>query len=251
MLLALHQVKESSTMTQWSTYSEKFNNTTPREQYLIIASGLVAIVFILYSLFMDESIQRIETLNKQVLQTQQSNANMQSSIQVLEQALREDPNIALQKELLQYQAKLGGIDEKLLALTSDLIDPIQMRYALIKLLKLQKGVKLLSFEVLPASPVSDDKVQTAAKNDNKKDEIATVRVDATQAHTKQLHLYRHGIKIKLQGQYFQLKDYLTQLESLSWKFFWQEFDYQLKAYPLSELEIEIYSLSTSKEFIGV
>lgn len=236
-------------MAQWSTYSEKFNKTTPREQYLIIASGLVAIVFILYSLFIDESIQRIETLNKQVLQTQQSNTNMQSSIQLLEQALREDPDIALQKELLQYQAKLGGIDEKLLTLTSDLIDPIQMRYALIKLLKLQKGVKLLSFEVLPARSVSDDKVQTAAKNNNKKEEIVTVKVNAT--HTKQLHLYRHSIKIKLKGQYFQLKDYLTQLESLSWKFFWQEFDYQLKAYPLSELEIEIYSLSTSKEFIGV
>jgi len=38
---------------------------------------------------------------------------------------------------------------------------------------------------------------------------------------------------------------------LSWKFFWQEFNYQLKEYPVSELEIEMYSLSTKREFIGV
>tara|TARA_R110000744_G_scaffold76431_10_gene151482 strand:- start:4818 stop:5519 length:702 start_codon:yes stop_codon:yes gene_type:complete len=233
-------------MTQWLAYSEKFNSTTPREQYLIIASGMVAIVFILYSLFLDESIQRIEKLNQQVLQTQQSNENMQNSIQILEQALREDPNIALKKELSQYQAKLGSVDEKLLALTSDLIDPIQMRYALIKLLKLQKGVKLLSFEVLPANPVTENKAEA-----DKANKITTVKVDDVQSQPKQLRLYRHGIKIKLQGQYFELKDYLNQLESLSWKFFWQEFDYQLKAYPVSELEIVIYSLSTSKEFIGV
>ncbi|ASP47415.1 type II secretion system protein GspM [Cognaticolwellia beringensis] len=233
-------------MTQWLAYSEKFNSTTPREQYLIIASGMVAIVFILYTLFLDESIQRIEKLNQQVLQTQQSNENMQNSIQILEQALREDPNIALKKELSQYQAKLGSVDEKLLALTSDLIDPIQMRYALIKLLKLQKGVKLLSFEVLPANPVTENKAEADQAN-----KITTVKVDAVQSQPKQLRLYRHGIKIKLQGQYFELKDYLSQLESLSWKFFWQEFDYQLKAYPVSELEIVIYSLSTSKEFIGV
>ena len=62
-------------MSQWLTYSEKFNNTTPREQYLIIASGLVAIVFILYSLFLDEPIQSIEHLSDQVTIAQQDNEN--------------------------------------------------------------------------------------------------------------------------------------------------------------------------------
>ena len=122
-----------------------------------------------------------------------------------------------------------------------------MRYALIKLLKLQKGVKLLSFEVLPASPVT----KTNLGNNHDLAQQDTVTASANQAQEKQLRLYRHAIKIKLQGQYFQLKDYLTQLESLSWKFFWQEFDYKLKAYPVSELEVEIYSLSTAQEFIGV
>ncbi len=234
-------------MTQWLAYSEKFSNTTPREQYLIIASGLVAIIFILYSLFLDEPFQRIGQLEQQILQTQESNENNKISIQVLEQALLEDPNRALKEELSQYQARLGEIDQQLLNLTSDLIDPIQMRYALIKLLKLQKGVKLLSFEVLPASPVT----KTNLGNNHDLAQQDTVTASANQAQEKQLRLYRHAIKIKLQGQYFQLKDYLTQLESLSWKFFWQEFDYKLKAYPVSELEVEIYSLSTVQEFIGV
>jgi len=234
-------------MTQWLTYNEKFSNTTPREQYLIIASGLVAIIFILYSLFLDEPFQRIEQLEQQIIQTQQSNENNKASIQVLEQALLKDPNAALKDELSQYQARLGEIDQQLLSLTSDLIDPIQMRYALIKLLKLQKGVKLLSFEVLPASPVTKSNLENSDSLDNKEASIASFE----QTSETQLRLYRHGIKIKLQGQYFQLKDYLTQLEGLSWKFFWQEFDYKLKAYPVSELEVEIYSLSTAQEFIGV
>lgn len=236
-------------MSQWLAYSEKFKSTTPREQYLIIASGLVAIVFILYSLFLDEAIQSIERVSDQVTKAQQDIDSKSNSIQVLEQALREDPNVALQQELSQYQAKLGDVDEKLLELTSDLIDPIQMRYALIKLLKLQKGVKLLSFEVLPANPVTESKAES--EHSNETGITTSVKASSEKSEPKQLRLYRHGIKIKLQGQYFELKDYLTQLESLSWKFFWQEFDYQLKTYPVSELEIEIYSLSTSQEFIGV
>lgn len=234
-------------MAQWLAYSEKFSNTTAREQYLIIATGLVAIVFILYSVFLDVPFQRIEQLNRQISETQQSNQNNKNSIQVLEQALLEDPNVALRKELSQYQAKLGEIDEQLLSLTSDLIDPIQMRYALIKLLKLQKGVKLLSFEVLPARAVTKAKLASNDKPDANEIQVTS----KAQAEPKQLRLYRHGIKIKLQGQYFQLRDYLSQLEGLTWKFFWQEFDYQLKEYPVSELEVEIYSLSTAQEFIGV
>ena len=232
-------------MAQWQVYSEKFNNITNREQYLIIATGLVGIIFILYSLFLDSPFQRVSQLNKEITQTQQNNRNNINSIAVLEQALSEDPNIALKRELTQYQAKLGEIDQQLLKLTSDLIDPIQMRYALIKLLKLQSGVKLLSFEVLPAQPVTKSKVDDEASGEK------STLVKSEQTESSQLRLYRHGIKIKLQGKYFQLRKYLAQLEGLSWKFFWQEFNYQLKEYPVSELEVEIYSLSTAQEFIGV
>jgi len=232
-------------MAQWQVYSEKFNNITNREQYLIIATGLVGIIFILYSLFLDTPFQRVSQLNKEITQTQQNNRNNINSIVVLEQALSEDPNIALKRELTQYQAKLGEIDQQLLKLTSDLIDPIQMRYALIKLLKLQSGVKLLSFEVLPAQPVTKSKVDDEASGEK------STLVKSEQTESSQLRLYRHGIKIKLQGKYFQLRKYLAQLEGLSWKFFWQEFNYQLKEYPVSELEVEIYSLSTAQEFIGV
>jgi len=232
-------------MAQWQVYSEKFKNITNREQYLIIATGLVGIIFILYSLFLDTPFQRVSQLNKEITQTQQNNRNNINSIAVLEQALSEDPNIALKRELTQYQAKLGEIDQQLLKLTSDLIDPIQMRYALIKLLKLQSGVKLLSFEVLPAQPVTKSKVDDEASGEK------STLVKSEQTESSQLRLYRHGIKIKLQGKYFQLRKYLAQLEGLSWKFFWQEFNYQLKEYPVSELEVEIYSLSTAQEFIGV
>ena len=234
-------------MSQWQAYSEKFNHTSMREKYMIIATGVIGITFLLYFFFLDAPFQRISQLNKNIVQTELGNKNNLNSIELLEQALQQDPNVVLNKELEQYQAKLGEIDQQLLSLTSDLIDPIQMRYALIKLLKLQSGVKLLSFEVLPAQPVRKDNADTDAEND-----ANDVSVDENQsAETEQLRLYRHGIKIKLQGKYFQLRKYLTQLEDLSWKFFWQEFDYQLKEYPVSELEVEIYSLSTAQEFIGV
>ena len=116
-----------------------------------------------------------------------------------------------------------------------------MRYALIDLLKTQPSVSLLSFEVMAAQPM------TAANQSTDNNEEAENK--RTGEHS--LTLYKHGIKLKLKGSYFKLRDYLSQLEKMQWTFFWQEFDYQLIEYPNSELSIEMYSLSTQKEFIGV
>ena len=107
-------------------------------------------------------------------------------------------------------------------------------------MKLEKGVKITSFEVLNAAPLNIDSTKKKSKEGKKQK-----AVDDT------LLLYKHGIKLVLKGEYFQLRDYLQQLEQLQWQFFWQEFNYQLLEYPNGELHIEMYSLSTKKEFIGV
>jgi MSHA biogenesis protein MshJ len=135
-------------------------------------------------------------------------------------------------------------DTKLLELTSDLINPIQMRHALIELLKIEKGVSLISFEAIEAQPLLMPKMITKKEQEEK----VTIKPVTTE---QPFGLYRHGIRLKLRGNYFQLRNYLTQLEGLSWTFFWQQFHYQLLEHPKSELEIEIYSLSTKREFIGV
>jgi len=220
---------------QWQEYCDKYLTLTIREQYLVFLTGLVAIFFIIFYLFIDvkmientKSAQKIERL-------QSSNQSLKISTKEMQTALQRDPNQDTRNKIAQYEAKLAKIDKKLLTLTSDLISPVQMRYALIDLLKLEKGVSLLSFELLGAQPLLENSENSTADGNT----------------NSQLNLYRHGIKIKLSGSYFDLQNYLMQLENLSWKFFWQNFDFKLTEYPKNELEIEMYSLGTKKEFIGV
>ncbi len=237
---------------QWQAYSSKYLQISPREQYLILGTGLVAIIFILYSFVVEPNFIQAQKYKKQTLTLQSSERSLKSSIAEIEAALQGDPNQALEKQIAQYQAKLAKVDQSLLTLTSELINPIQMRRALLELLNIQPGVRLQSFELVGAEQIltatpSSDKATKEQSSTNKKD-LAEVDTNAEQ---QGIELYKHGIKIKLSGGYFQLRDYLSKLEKMSWKFFWQGFDYRVKEYPNSELEIEIYSLSTKKEFIGV
>lgn len=229
---------------QWQDYGDKYLAITPREQYMVLITGLVAIIFIIHTFFIDDNSSKIDKFEKQIIQMSKANRSANSSITLLEDGLSKDPNSELNKQISQYKERLKKVDVNLLQLTSDLINPIQMRHALLQLLKTQKGISLQSFQVIPAQAITLASSKPAVKIKD----ISTAETDPNQ---EKLVLYRHSIKIKLSGSYFKLRDYLTQLESLSWKFFWKEFNYQLKEYPVSELEIEMYSLSTKREFIGV
>ncbi|NQY62213.1 MAG: hypothetical protein HRT38_00610 [Alteromonadaceae bacterium] len=250
-------------MEKWADLQKKYANLSFREQGLILITGLAAIVFIIFSFVIDSNIAGIDLFKKQIAQNTSTINSTEKIIREMQEGLRKNPNKALNQQIAQYETKLAKVDNELLELTSDLINPIQMRYALIELLRVQKGVSLVSFQLLGVQPLL-----SSAKTDFSQGKLSQGKTSAEQRQPKvintvsdstsdkgiektSLNLYRHGIKIKLTGNYFQLRDYLTQLENLSWKFFWQEFNYNLAEYPVSELEIEMYSLSTKREFIGV
>lgn len=234
-------------MENFKAYSEKFLAITPREQYLITLTGLVVIVLIMFNFFIDSNIAEI---NKHQVVISDASAAIESntqSIALIEEALVNDPNMQTNKKILALEQNLSAVDAELEKLTSELINPIEMRYALLDLLKLERGVSLVSFEVLPVESL----LSYPAPDENAEQEKTNTPIASTNQNVETDGLYKHSIKIKLSGRYFQLRDYLQALEGMSWTFFWQTFDYQLKEYPVSELEVTLYSLSTKREFIGV
>lgn len=241
-------------MSKWKEYSDKFQKISPREQYLILLTGLVAVIFISFSLFIDATLIKTKDIESKAKRLVSENKSVKSSISIFEEALTKDPNKTLNKQKQSYEAKVKEVDDKLLLLASELIDPIQMRFALLDMLRVQKGVSLISFELLGAKPLMGKNGDLVDESETKKDvsAVADVKVETEdEALESNINLYQHGIRLKLTGKYFQLRDYLTQLEAMSWKFFWKDFRYSIKEYPLGELEIEMYSLSTNEEFIGV
>lgn len=240
---------------KWQEYSETYPQLSPREQYLILLTGLVAIIFIIFYFFIDSPLADKKRLTKQITQYERNNDTLKNSAKAYQAALKEDPNKATKEKIEQFEKKLAKVDTKLLALTSELISPTQMRQALLALLKLEKGVSLLSFELVGAVPLlSEIEPKEASKNTFSATEQSSNNASnqmQQEANTGTVNLYRHGIKITLSGRYFELRDYLLQLEQLSWKFFWQEFDLTVEEYPMNELSIEIYSLGSKEAFVGV
>lgn len=252
---------------KWQEYCDKYLEITQREQYLILLTGLVAVIFITFYLFIDANLVENRRSTQQIAQLNSSNQSLNITNTEMLAALKRDPNDDINIAIAQYEAKLAQVDEKLLTLTSELISPVQMRYALLDLLKLEKNVSMLSFELMGAQPLLSNTPSTDnAQLDNSSETIADTTNTTNTTNTTStaiaasldnnklpvgVNLYQHGIKIKLSGSYFDLQSYLSRLEQLSWKFFWQDFNFKVIEYPNSELEIQMYSLGTKKEFVGV
>ncbi len=244
----------SKVKLKWRDYSAQYLKLSQREQILILVSGLIGIIFILFRFVIEPQAADLKNIKNKINQTTSTIKLNANAIASLEGRLLENPNDILKKQRIYYEQKISKVDKEILTLTSGLIDPIQMRHALIGLLKLQKGVSLLSFELLGAEAlILPQTVETSRGNTTQADDITKTKslVQSSFAEAEDIGLYKHGVKIKLKGNYFQLRDYLKQLENLQWKFFWDEFNYQLIEYPNSELDIEIFSLSTQEEFVGV
>lgn len=240
---------------KWQAWSEKFLVLSPREQSLIFISVLVVVAYLPFHFFIDGNLKQAEKEQKRVASLERANSDLTLSINEFKVALQQDKNKQLLSQIEQHEKRLAIVDEKLLALTEELIDPIQMRNALIQLLDLQPGVSLIAFEVKPAEPLLFQNKKSNVKVEQKESSSTTQKdeneINIVVQQPQATGLYKHAIQLKLTGKYFQLRDYLKQVEELPWQFFWHDFQYQLQAYPKSELTIEIYSLSTNKEFIGV
>jgi len=64
-------------------------------------------------------------------------------------------------------------------------------------------------------------------------------------------LYQHAFIIELRGDYASLRNYLTELSALPWRFYWDELDYQVDAYPQATIKIKVHTVSLAEEWIRV
>jgi MSHA biogenesis protein MshJ len=59
-------------------------------------------------------------------------------------------------------------------------------------------------------------------------------------------LYRHGVELTLKGSYFELLQYLSELEKPPARFLWGEAELQVEKYPEVRLTIQLHTLSPQR-----
>ncbi len=215
--------------TAFTKAEEKFDELTLREKWLALISGLVAVLFGGF-VWLVEPVQ-IETdrLTKTVDRQKSEIGRLEQQITAIQQELAEDPNEPLRKSQLRFTEELELLDERLREQTVDLIPSKMMPEVLEKILSQSDELKVIQMSSIAPVRMMDINADSGA----------------------QVNLFQHGVLLVIEGEYKDIWKYLNEIENLEWRFYWKRFDYIVGEYPIAKAEIELYTLSTSKAFIGV
>lgn len=211
---------------KWAELSEKFANLSDREKWLTTAAGWVAILFLLFT-FMVEPAQvdnndkniRLSSLKGQIGQ-------LQGDIEVTKFKLKQDPDKDVNKAYTVLLTESQDLSLRLSHLVDSLVTPTGMAELLEQVLEKTHKLKLVSLTSLPSEPITLDDSD------------------------ENIGYYIHPVKIELSGNYFDILDYLAQLEQMKVKYYWRSFNYQVVEYPEARLQLIVYTLGAKEEFIG-
>ena len=219
----------------------RWKKLAPREQWLTFGAGLVLLGMVYLTLVGDPLALRLKQQQAALLAAQARGLEAQNSLAELHAKLAADPNLPYRSSLLIAQASREQLLNEIDSGTSVLIKPAQMKQLLQTLLQAQPNLRLVALDSF-SSPLQLPSVKAEAELDKSKE-------DAPAALT----LYRHGVKLTLEGGYFDLLSYLQAIQASGWRLHWDSLDYQVdEAAPgQAKISLQLYTLSREEGWIGV
>ena len=218
----------SSLKPHFIKLSDKFQQISLREQLLVLGCGFVVVIMLAYNLLFSPLLSDSKYSQKNSASMSRELANLTEQADQLLIKLQEDPDATVRQRIVELERQIRSLDKQLVAQTKNLVPANKMAGMLESVLSDSKGLKLVELQSIAPMPILIDP-------ENK----------------QQAGLYRHGVTLVFEGSYFDIQRYLEKLESLPWQFYWKKFDYLVAEHPMAKVELEIYTLSTNKAFIGI
>lgn len=196
-----------------------------RERLLVLITALVLIVAVWHSILMQPlELRATETRSELIaLENRIADANSSLEDQIMQLAGGGDEQrlriASLRRRIDEINATLGNH-------AAELIDPSEMAQVLEGVLKEQSRLTLVRIRNTTPELLSADEDPSAVT------------------------FYRHGLEIEVEGTYAACLDYLSAIESLPWRLYWQVLELDVIDYPLNRIRIEVGTLSLDEEWIG-
>ncbi|MBE0597167.1 MAG: type II secretion system protein M [Desulfuromonadales bacterium] len=198
---------------------------------LLFGAVVLALVLLWYQLWASPLQQHQVALEKQISQTRQQVAALQTKAQVLTDAGQLSPELTQRRERETLEQELARLDIYLQEATQDLVSPQEMAPLLEDLLRRQEGVRLVRLESLGTESLLADGTETTPAG--------------------RPGLYRHAMRLEVEGGYLATLNYLQQLEKLPKRLIWENLEVRVEAYPTARVSLTVYTLSMSRGWIGV
>ena len=226
---------------QWRKLAARFDALMVRERVLVLVGVVVGVALLFDALALQPLEARKKRLERQI-------AESRNSMKVAETVLAGqvpivDPDDVRRTYLNALRQQLADIDQSMQGLQRGLVPPERMARLLEEMLTRSRGLQLVSLRTLPVQRFETPGTAPAGRAGDKTAKPAPKDPERT--------VYQHSFEITLQGSYFELHDYLTQLEKLPWQMFWGRISVNTEQYPRLRATLTVQTLSLNKAWLIV
>lgn len=242
----------NNALTQyWQSLSEKFEKLSQRERLMVLLALLATVYAVINSLFIDPISTQQKTLKGEIDANQAQISVLQQQISTYAGSPVIDPDAQNKARIADLQSQIQETESQLNALQTTLVSPEKMPALLRSFLKSDGKLKLIALNSLEAKYVLDKPAETAATttmSDNSNQASPSAPKSASE---HDLPLFKHGVEITLEGNYLDLLNYVSAIETMPWHVLWSSAEFTSKTYPTSQLKLTVYTLSLDRAWLSI
>jgi MSHA biogenesis protein MshJ len=216
----------------------RFNAISEREQKLLFYAVPFVICFVLILGLIEPAIMQTINTRNEINIKKLGLADASNNVDIVKAQLSLDPD-------METRTQISGVNEQIVILEKlfanelkQLVPPYAMPLVLEQLLAKAKKLRLMSMSSIPPSNIFNDN-----ENDINPQNIIENAIGP--------ELFKHGLKIRFEGSFFDTRDFLISAEQMGWKLHWREILFEVNEYPQAQVDIELFTLSKSEAYINV
>jgi MSHA biogenesis protein MshJ len=225
----------------WQAISTKFEALNKRERWMVTCAIFAAVLFIFNMLLLSPTLKRLQLVSTELATDNAQIESLNQELSLISATPIFDPDAQNRQRINALQSKLKLLERDLNGLQSTLISPEEMPLLLRNLLKKNNSLKLIELKTLPATSL----LENEPTNLIDKDAVINV-VDNQNAP-----VFKHGVEITIEGSYFDLLEYISNLEKMPWHVLWSKVYLNAEDYPDNQLTLTVYTLSLDKNWLSI
>ncbi|TMI43560.1 MAG: hypothetical protein E6H41_02810 [Betaproteobacteria bacterium] len=221
----------------WKSWIARIDDMNLRERAMLFGSVALVVVVTAHVTLIDRALVNQKRLTERVTRDQSQLKSVRDQLQLIVKEQQPQGRHPDELAIAELELKIKETEKTLAARQRGFIAPEELPVLLRQMLGRSRQIKLESLRLLPSTPLPTP--GTAGSTPG--------RPEGSQGSSE---VFRHGVEVSLRGSYFDLVQYLTELESLPAPLLWGRVELQVEQYPEVRLTLVVRTLSTQRSLLA-
>ena len=216
----------------WKAWIARIDDMSLRERAMLFGSVALVVVVAAHVTLFDRLLTKQKGLIERVARDQSQLKAVREQVQLALKESQAQVRHPDEAAIADLESKIREAEKSVEAKQRAFIAPEELPVLLRQMLGRNPQLKLESLRLLPGTPLQTPGAAASAS--------APGKPAGAQAGAE---VYRHGVAVTLTGSYFDLLQYLSELEKLPAPLLWGKFELQVEQYPEVKLTLIVHTLS--------